>query len=120
MSAWLCLYFFQLSAEVMHQSWIEVSRHRLGLAKQSSTDAEMLQSINLLMTSSNVIDRVHLLKTIIDEFPVNTALRQTLRAVKYVIYSPDLSWFEVSSQSINDGLRSFKPSNSCCVPNSKI
>uniref|UniRef100_A0A0V0J6W0 PCNA-interacting partner n=1 Tax=Schistocephalus solidus TaxID=70667 RepID=A0A0V0J6W0_SCHSO len=78
----------------VHQLWPELCRRRLGLSETSAEDAALQQNVAQFMRSCNLIDRVHLLYSLLQEFASDTTLKEAVFGATYVVTSPLLSWFE--------------------------
>ncbi|VDL98202.1 unnamed protein product [Schistocephalus solidus] len=79
----------------VHQLWPELCRRRLGLSETSAEDAALQQNVAQFMRSCNLIDRVHLLYSLLQEFASDTTLKEAVFGATYVVTSPLLSWFEM-------------------------
>ncbi len=65
------------------------------------------------MSTSNIIDRTHILKAIVTEFEQNVELKEAIYAAHYVVNSQHMSWFEVSRCSFH--IYSYDIGERCCL-----
>ncbi|VDN29529.1 unnamed protein product, partial [Dibothriocephalus latus] len=98
----------KLPSFLVHHIWLELCRRRLGLTGTPAEDASLQQDVAQFMRSCNLIDRVHLLYSLLQEFASDAALKEAVFGATYVVTSPSLSWFEwlVVSLLIEAGISS--------------
>ncbi|KAL7057629.1 hypothetical protein AAHC03_017126 [Spirometra sp. Aus1] len=95
---------------LIHEIWLELCRRRLGLSATSAEDEPLQQDVTQFMRSRNLIDRVHLLCSLLNEFTSNATLKEAVFGATYVVTSHLLSWFEwlVLSLLIEAGVPTLK------------
>ncbi|KAH9281594.1 hypothetical protein ECG_05939 [Echinococcus granulosus] len=82
----------KLSSEELDLLWIGICRQRLFCFQTNY--CELVQTVEDILTTCNVIDRLHLLKAVKTEYETNAPLMETLHATEYLVVTSQLSWFE--------------------------
>ncbi|VDM33670.1 unnamed protein product [Hydatigera taeniaeformis] len=82
----------ELFPEELSLLWIEICKERLFTPRNNH--CELVQAVENVLTTCNVIDRIHLLKAIKAEYEINSQLMETLHSTEYLVVTSHLSWFE--------------------------
>ncbi|VDO11374.1 unnamed protein product [Rodentolepis nana] len=80
------------SSDILNLIWIEASKQRLFGIQEN--DNCLVEAIEQILKSNNIIDRVYLVKRIKDEYFENAELINALHSAEYIVVSNQLTWFE--------------------------